>query len=147
MRLWVVVLAANLIGAFVFAWAAAWSPAFSPDLRETFRQMGEEALRFDPWTAFVKGIFGGWVIALMVWLLPAADTAKLWVIVLLAYLLAVAQFTHIIVGSLEAFYGVASGDASFLTYLFHFAGPVWLGNTVGGVVLVTALNHSQVAAS
>ena len=147
MRLWAVVLAANLVGAFLFASAAAWSPAFSPELREAFRQIGEESIRHDPWTAFVKGIFGGWVIALLVWLMPAADTAKLWVIVLLTYLLALSGFTHIIAGSAEVFYLVVSGHASFGTYLVHYGGPVWLGNTIGGVVLVAALNHAQVASS
>jgi formate/nitrite transporter FocA (FNT family) len=147
MRVWVVVLAANLIGAFLFAAVAAWSPAFSPELRDTFREIGEEAIRHDPWTAFVKGIFGGWVIALMAWLLPAAETAKVWVIIILAYVLALSQFTHIIAGSVDVFYLVASGHTSFGAYVLHFGVPVWLGNTIGGVVLVAALNHTQVATS
>ncbi len=146
-RVWVVVLVANLTGAFLFAAVAAWSAAFSPELRDTFRQIGEEAVRHEPSTAFVKGIFGGWVIALMAWMMPAAETAKLWIIIILAYVLAVAQFTHIIAGSVDVFYLVASGHLSFGTYLMHFGGPVWLGNTIGGVVLVAALNHTQVASS
>ena len=87
LRLWTVVLLANLVGAFVFAWAAAATPAFSPELREMFRQLGHEAIRHDPWTAFIKGIFGGWLIALMVLLLPSAEAARIWIIVALTYLL------------------------------------------------------------
>jgi formate/nitrite transporter FocA (FNT family) len=112
LRLWTVVLLANLVGAFVFAWAAAGTPAFSPELREVFRQLGHEAIRHDPWTAFIKGIFGGWLIALMVWLLPSAEAARIWIIVALTYLLSVTQLTHIIAGSVEAFYLVTTGELS-----------------------------------
>jgi formate-nitrite transporter family protein len=145
LRLWTVVLLANLVGAFVFAWAAAGTPAFSPELREVFRQLGHEAIRHDPWTAFIKGIFGGWLIALMVWLLPSAEAARIWIIVALTYLLSVTQLTHIIAGSVEAFYLVITGELSVVGYLWRYGVPVLIGNTIGGVVLVAELNHVQVA--
>ena len=145
LRLWIVVLFANLAGAFLFAGVAAASPAFSPEMREVFRQLGHEAIRHDPWAAFVKGIFGGWLIALMVWLLPSADAARIWIIVALTYLLSVAQLTHIIAGSVDTFYIVITGELSVVEYLWRYGVPVLVGNTIGGVVLVAALNHAQVA--
>jgi formate-nitrite transporter family protein len=145
LRLWVVVLLANLAGAFLFAWAAAASPAFSPELREMFRQLGHEAIRHDPWTAFIKGICGGWLIALMVWLLPSAEAARIWIIAALTYLLSASELTHIIAGSVDAFYLVITGELSIAGYLWRFGFPVLIGNTIGGVVLVAALNHAQVA--
>ena len=145
MRLWAVVLVANLIGAAMFAWAAAASPAFSPELHGAFRELGHQALRNEPWSAFVKGIFGGWLIALMVWLLPSAHTARIWIIVALTYVLSAAQLTHIIAGSVDAFYLMAVGELSFIDYAWRYGVPVLVGNTIGGVVLVTALNWFQVA--
>ena len=38
---------------------------------------------------FTELIFGGWLIALMVWLMPASEGAKLWLIIILTWLLAV----------------------------------------------------------
>ena len=35
----------------------------------------------------MRGIFAGWLIALMVWLLPFAERARLWVIIILSYLI------------------------------------------------------------
>lgn len=145
LRLWIVVLLANLAGAFLFAWAAATTPAFSPELREVFRQLGHEAIRHDPWTAFIKGILGGWLIALMVWLLPSAEAARIWIIAALTYLLSVTQLTHIIAGSVDTFYLVVTGELSVAGYLWRYGFPVLIGNTIGGVVLVAALNHAQVA--
>jgi len=143
-RLWLILLVANLAGGWLFAAAAAHTTAFSPELRESFFKVGEEAVRHDFATAFVKGIFGGWLIALMVWLLPSAGSAKLWVIVITTWLLAVTEMTHIIAGSVEILYVVSTGALSFGTYLTRYAVPVLVGNTVGGIVFVAALNYAQV---
>ena len=96
--------------------------------------------------AFVKGIFGGWIIALLVWLLPSADTAKPWIIVAMTYLIAAADLTHIIAGSLDVFFGIAIGEIDWLTYLRAYGFPVLLGNSLGGLVFVAGLNHRQVIA-
>jgi formate/nitrite transporter FocA (FNT family) len=82
LRVWLVVLAGNLAGAAVFAWAAAWTTTFEAPLRGTFGEFGVHAVSHGIRTAFVKGIFGGWLIALMIWLMPSAHHARIWVIVL-----------------------------------------------------------------
>jgi formate/nitrite transporter FocA (FNT family) len=74
----------------------------------------------DPWTAFIKGIFGGWLIALMVWLLPSAEAARIRIIVALTYVLSVTQLTHLIAGSVEAFYLVITGELSAVGYLWRY---------------------------
>ena len=42
--LWAVVLAANLIGTLLFAWAAAYTEAFPPEVRHAFTEMGRMAV-------------------------------------------------------------------------------------------------------
>jgi formate/nitrite transporter FocA (FNT family) len=44
----------------------------------------------------------------------------------------------------EALYVVTTGQVSFLRYLTDFFVPTLLGNIVGGVSLVAALNYAQV---
>ena len=63
-RLWVVVLAANLAGASIFAAASAFTTTFSPELSRAMIEIGLEQVRYPFTTAFVKGVFGGWMIAL-----------------------------------------------------------------------------------
>jgi formate/nitrite transporter FocA (FNT family) len=146
LRLWIVVLAANLLGGWIFAWYAAHPSAFDVEVRRAFSEIAHEAVAHGPWQAFVRGIMGGWIIALMVWMLPSADSAKPWVVSVMTYGLAAASLTHIIAGSIDVFYGIAAAEISWATYLWNFGAPVLAGNSLGGIVLVALLNHAQVAA-
>jgi formate/nitrite transporter FocA (FNT family) len=143
-RLWITVLICNLLAAAAFAYAVARSPAFDPDVRAAFLAIGGEAIGHPPGTLFIRGIFAGWLIALMVWLLPVAEQARVLVIIIVTYLVGVGQLSHIIAGSVEAIYVVAAGHASWGQYIFGYMFPTLAGNIIGGVALVAALNHAQV---
>jgi formate/nitrite transporter FocA (FNT family) len=146
LRLWAVVLATNLIGAFGFAWAVHSGGFFGRRIQQTFSTVAAEALAADPATLVVGGVFAGWLIALMVWLLPAAESARIWIILVLTYLIGLAHFPHIIAGSVEVLYAVVEGSVSPAGYLAGWMLPTLVGNTIGGVALVSALNHAQVFA-
>ena len=60
-----------------------------------------------------EAIFGGWMIALMVWLMPSAHHARMWVILIITWCLAAAELTHIIAGSLDVMFAVMSGAVSW----------------------------------
>jgi formate/nitrite transporter FocA (FNT family) len=143
-RLWITVLISNLLAATAFAYTVALSPAFDPNVRQAFLAIGEESIGHPPATLFLRGIFAGWLIALMVWLLPVAEQARVLVIIIVTYLVGLAQLSHIIAGSVEAIYVVAAGHASWGKYIFGYMFPTLLGNIIGGVALVAALNHAQV---
>ncbi|HEX8522169.1 MAG TPA: formate/nitrite transporter family protein [Tepidisphaeraceae bacterium] len=145
-RLWAVVLLANLAGAFIFAWVIAKTPAFDEGPKAAFVALGHEAVRHGFLTVLVKGIFAGWLIALMVWLLPFAEAARVWVIILITYVVGIGQFSHIIAGSVETFTLAAMGEKSWNTVFLNWVIPTLIGNIVGGVTLVAALNHAQVVA-
>ncbi|MFC4171590.1 formate/nitrite transporter family protein [Microvirga sp. GCM10011540] len=80
----------------------------------------------------------------MVWLLPAAGSAKFLVIVTLAYLIAVADLAHVIAGSTEVAYSANVGAVGWSEYAIGFILPALMGNIIGGVVFVAILNHAQV---
>jgi len=82
----------------------------------------------------------------MVWLLPAAEGAALWVIILMTYMVALGGFSHVIARSVDVLYGVAAHAVSWGTYFGSYLVPTLAGNILGGVSLVAALNHAQVAA-
>jgi formate/nitrite transporter FocA (FNT family) len=145
LRLWGIVLAGNLLGALAFAWVVSHTGVFTPDVRQTFRQIGSESMHGGAVLHLLRGIFAGWLIALMVWLLPGADQARVIVIFVLTYLVGLAGLSHVIAGSVEALYSVLAGDTSWAAYGGRFLLPTLLGNTVGGVALVAALNYGQVA--
>jgi formate/nitrite transporter FocA (FNT family) len=146
LRLWTVVLVANLIGAFILAWVVAQSNAFQLEIRSAFAEIGHKALEPGFWTVLLRGIFAGWLIALMVWLLPFAETARVWVIILLTYLVGLGGFSHIIAGGIETFTVAALGEESWTKVFVGFIIPALIGNILGGVLLVAMLNHAQVVA-
>lgn len=144
LQLWIVVLAANLLGGLIFAWVTAKSGAFDPDLHQTFDELAAQTMTHPFGVTILRGIFGGWLIALMVWLLPAAETARIWVIVFVTYIVGVFHFPHIIAGASEVFYLGVSGQRSWGEVLGGFIVPALIGNTIGGVTLVALLAHAQI---
>ncbi len=145
-RLWGIVLTANLLGALVLSLAVAHSTAFEPEVQHEFAYMGQQALAHGFGTTLLRGIFAGWLIALMVWLLPFAEEGRIWVIIFVTYIVGLAHFSHVIAGSVEVFTLAAMGQTSWGAALGSFTVPALLGNILGGVMLVAALNHAQVTA-
>jgi formate-nitrite transporter family protein len=144
MRLWGTVLLCNLTGAGLFALVIGHVQVFPIEVERAFVEIGLEALKGGSLEIFCQGIFAGWLIALMVWLLPAAEGSQFWVIILITSLVGLAELPHSIAGSVEVLYLVTMGGAMWTQYIY-FLIPTLLGNIVGGVSLVAALNHAQVA--
>jgi formate/nitrite transporter FocA (FNT family) len=143
-RLWSVVFLANIAGAFLFALAAAKTEAVDRETFDAMRTLAEHALSGTFATTLLRGIYAGWLIALMVWLLPFAETARVWVIIIITYVVGLAHFSHIIAGAVEAFFAVLIGSAGVGELVMGFVVPALLGNIIGGVSLVAAINHAQV---
>jgi formate/nitrite transporter FocA (FNT family) len=146
MKLWAIVLAANLLGAHVFAWAAADTTFLRNDVQNALLQLAQEALAVSFPTALWRGVFAGWLIAMMVWMNAASDASRIPIIFTLTYVVGLAGLTHIIAGSVEILYLVMVGACSWWTYLGGYMIPTLFGNIIGGVALVSALNHAQVVA-
>jgi formate-nitrite transporter family protein len=142
-RLWAIVLVANLIGAFVFAWIAGNSTMFPPQIRDVFATMGRTAMEPGFGTLILRGALAGWLIALMVWLLPFAESARIWVIIILAYIVGLADLPHVVAGSVETFYLVSTGLVSFWNCLGSYLVPTLIGNIIGGVALVAVGAHAE----
>ena len=145
-QLWGVVLVANLLGALIFAWAISGPTILDASARASFEVISLAAAEGAAWELIVQGIFAGWLIALMVWMLPATQGGKTAIIVLLTYLIGIGGFPHIIAGSVEVLYAVVGGDLAWSEYLLRWMPATLLGNVIGGVALVSALNYAQVFA-
>ena len=143
-RLWTIVLLANLLGALIFATIVAHTTLFAPSILNAFTEVAQHSIRGGFGLTILRGIFAGWLIALMVWLLPAVQGTRLHIIILLTYIVSLAGFAHIIAGSIDVLYLVNIGATSWGTFFFSFMIPTLLGNIIGGVSLVAALNYAQV---
>lgn len=146
LQLWGVVLAANVLGTFLIASALASGLIVNDATAAALVGVASHALEGDFVTTLAQGVCAGWLIALMVWLLPVAETGRVAVIIIITYLVGIAGFPHIIAGSSEAFYALLTGHASLHTVVVEFFVPTLIGNTLGGVALVAAINYAQVHA-
>lgn len=143
-RLWALVLAANITGTWAVSAVLAGTGLFPPEVKSAFSAISQHAIEASFGSTVLKGIFAGWIIALLVWLMPGAGGARSAVIVLLTWLVSVAGFAHVVAGSVDASFLVLTDQASMTDYLWRFFTPTLLGNILGGVALVAALNYGQV---
>lgn len=146
MKLWAVVLAANLIGAHMFAWVLAKTAMVRPEVQSALRGLAMDAGNVGFGTAILRGVFAGWLIAMVVWMLAATDSGRIAIIVILTYFVGLAGLTHIVAGSVEVLYLVMTGAKSWWWSVGGYMFPTLIGNILGGVSLVSALNHAQVIA-
>lgn len=145
LRVWGLVLPVNLIGTAIFATLLSVPGLFDARVVTAMQDIARDTTAYDFGITFLKSLLAGWLIALMVWLLPSARAARLATIVLITYVVSITKLSHIIAGSVETFYGVFNGGASPSEYLWRFLLPTLLGNVVGGISLVGLLNHAAIA--
>jgi len=122
------------------------SSLLSSDALTAVRLIGQEALQPDFGTIFLRAIFAGWLIALIVWLLPFAQSGRIWVIIGITYFVGLGHLCYVVAGSITVFALAFTGDAGFGQVIAGFFLPALLGNILGGLILVAALNHAQVKA-
>jgi formate/nitrite transporter FocA (FNT family) len=143
-RLWGVVLVGNLCGTLLVAYVMLHLPIFDRRTDLAFLEIGRKVMENDTGQMFAKGIISGWMIATMVWMIPSMENAKMWIIVLITYLMALGDFTHIVVGSAEVSYLVFAGQLSWEDFWMVFAAPTLAGNIIGGSFIFALISHAQV---
>ncbi len=143
-RLWAVVLPANVAGALAFSMLAAWTTALKPETVMAMSQLGLKALAHPSSTIFWSGVIGGWIIALTAWLVSGSHsiTGSVILIWLLTFIVGLGDFAHCIASSCEILVAVLTHRAPWMAY------PAWLfpavaGNICGGIGLVTILEYGQ----
>jgi len=144
LRLWGIVLLANLIGSLIFAYFIVHSGILSPDVAQAVTRIGEEMMSNTPAQMFFKAIVSGWLIAALVWMLPSAENSEFLVITLMTYLIALFDLTHVVAGSTEAFQLYLVGRADVAAVVGRFLLPTLAGNVVGGTLLFAVVSYAQV---
>lgn len=147
LRLWGTVFAANVVGAFIFACLAQLTPALQPAHSEALLKLGIAAIGNTTGFIFWSGVIGGWIIALVAWLVSASHwtIGQVVLVWLLTFLVGIGRFAHCIATSGEILAAVVKGFVPVSTY-GHWLLFATLGNIVGGVMIVSLLNYGQVKA-
>lgn len=144
LRLWGVVLAANIVGAFVAGWFMTLPDAFSPELRAAVRDLSEHAVGMGASQSFVRAIPAGVLVASIVWMMPSSEGGGFFIILAFTWLIAAGDFTHIIAGSVEMAHLIVLGTLGWGEALLGFFLPVLAGNIIGGTAIFAMLAWGQV---
>jgi formate/nitrite transporter FocA (FNT family) len=144
LRLWAVVLPSNVVGAFLFAILAARTKALHPETLHFLSQMGATAAAPEMHHIFWSGVVGGWMIALVAWMVSGSHsiTGSFAVIWSLTFVVGMGHFAHCIATSGEILVAVLTHAVPATGY-FRWLLAATLGNITGGVVLVTSLEYGQ----
>jgi formate/nitrite transporter FocA (FNT family)/nucleotide-binding universal stress UspA family protein len=144
-RHWLVVLAGNFTGGAIGAVVLAYGGVFSPEAATVAVELAEKGIETPVTALFFKGAIAGLIVAGVVWMnFAARDTISRVCIVYLAFLaIPLGNLFHVVVSFTEAVYLLLMGGPGIVTALSEFVVPVLLGNTIGGIVLVTVINYYQ----
>jgi len=145
-RLWTIVLAANVVGALIAASFMAYGGVFEERLGGAILELSRHATGFPPVEALMRGIPAGILVAAIVWMLPSQNGSEIFMIVLFTWLIAAGDFTHIIAGSVEMWVLILLGELGAADATLRFFLPVLAGNVIGGTAVFTLLAWGQVKA-
>ncbi|MGR3496896.1 formate/nitrite transporter family protein [Citreimonas sp.] len=144
LRLWGVVLAANVVGTMIAAGFLSQTPVISPEVKEAFVQISKHAVEMAPGESFVRALPAGMLVAAIVWMMPSAEGNAFFIVLTFTWLIAVGDFTHIIAGSVEMGYLLMIGEIGIGVGVLGFFLPVLAGNVIGGTAIFTLLAWGQV---
>ena len=144
LRLWGIVLAANLLGTAIAGLALASGALGSDAIRAAALSISAGITELSAGRTFINAIPAGFMIAILAWALPNARDQSVLVIVIFTYILTIAGFSHSIVGSAEAFTLLFAGHIGVGQTLAGLVAPAVFGNLVGGAGIFALLAHAQV---
>lgn len=145
LRLWGAVFVSNVAGAVFFGWLVMKTGALAPNFADALAGLGTEAVQGHFTLIFAKAVLGGWLIALVAWMVTASHwtIGQVAIIWMLTFIVGAGRFSHCIASSAEIVAAIMSGHLRFGNY-FGWLLPATLGNIVGGVFIVSVLNYGQV---
>lgn len=146
-RLWGLVYAGNLVGGLLFTQLVVLlMPGLGVVSPDAFAEIAIKLVSHDlPWL-FVGGVFAGWLMGLLAWLITAAQetTSRLILVWVVAGTIGLLHLPHSIAGNVEVLFGLFVSPAVTLTDYLWFLGLATVGNAVGGSVFVALLKYGHV---
>ncbi|WP_144797383.1 formate/nitrite transporter family protein [Halorubrum depositum] len=153
LRHWGIVLAGNFTGGAFGAIVLSYGGVFSEEgVVDAAIYISTGGLDVGFWPLFFKAAMAGLIVAGVVWVgFASTNSVTRLLVVYLAFLaIPLGNLYHVVVSFTEVLYllfaqqlGLYTGGITLAGGLGGFVLPVLLGNTIGGVVLVTIVNYFQ----
>jgi formate/nitrite transporter FocA (FNT family) len=145
LRLWVVVLAGNLVGAIV----SAGLLTLADDVigaRAGYIQIGTHLVGNATLPLLASAALAGWLMALGAWLILATPptVSQIASIYVVTFLIGLGDLHHSIAGAVEMFAALFASDMFTVGQAARFLSVAVIGNLVGGSVFVAILNYGHI---
>ena len=146
-RLWGLVYVGNLLGGLLFTLLVVLlMPGLGVVSPAAFETIALKLVSHDlPWL-FVGGVFAGWLMGLLAWLITAAQetTSRLIIILIVTGTIGILHLPHSIAGNVEVLFGLFVSPAISIVDYLAFLLLATVGNAVGGAVFVALLKYGHV---
>jgi formate/nitrite transporter FocA (FNT family) len=143
-RVWTISLAANFIGTAVMALLFATTSVVTPETLEAMLYISQKVADLSFTESLIKGLPSGLLIAALVWMRPSSGESFLGLVFLITYVIAVGDFTHVVVGSCEIFLLAWTGQGELGEMMLTNIFPTLLGNLIGGTALFALIAWGQI---
>lgn len=143
-KLWGLSLLFNVVGAGLAAFLILNGLGVPQEILDAALSIGEHVAGISASESFARAIPAGFLIAALVWMLPSSEGGEVGVILIMIYMIALGDFTHVIVGTVELFLVVFDGRYNAFDMALYRWLPTLLGNITGGTFLFALLAYGQV---
>lgn len=152
LKLWLLTLFGNLIGAIMVAKFLSlefYDGVPAVHAVQHIQHVAEFLTLERDWDAsFFSAVFAGWLITLMTWLLLTTDNtlSKMAIIWCVGFMIMLNKFNHVIVNASEILMSIFAGNPhiGYGVWIQNNFVPTIIGNMIGGLVFVTLLEYIKV---
>ena len=145
LRLWLIVIAGNMIGAAIIAALLVLAEPVI-EAREGYAIVGRHLVAYPPLPLLVSAMLAGWLMAQGAWLVlgTPATTGQMFSVYIVTFLIGIGGLHHSIAGAIEMLTALLAGSEFTLAQVATFMGVALLGNLIGGSIFVAILNYAHI---
>jgi formate/nitrite transporter FocA (FNT family) len=144
-RLWILSPIFNMVGGVIVILILTTHGVLPTGTGVAVTELSSAIHRNHPLALFMSAVFAGALITAMTWYIEGnvKMNVRMTVAWIAGSLLALGGFNHVVVVTLELFYGIRFGDDIPWLFLLGNFGIATLGNMIGGIGLVTLNRFTQ----
>lgn len=145
LRLWLVVIGGNLLGAMVSAVFLVLAEGVI-QAETGYIEIGKHLVAYTTMPLIFSALLAGWLMALGAWLVLSTGPAmsQMASIYIVTFIIGTGGLHHSIAGSVEIFTAYLLSDLFSLAQVFRFVGITIVGNLIGGSIFVALLNYAHI---
>lgn len=146
-RLWGLVYTGNILGGVVFTGLAVLlMPGLSIVTPAAFEAIAYKLVSHQLHWLLIAGIFAGWLMGLLAWLVSSAENTigRVFMILMVTATIGMLHLPHSIAGNVEVLLGLFTSSKITLIDYLSFLSLATLGNAVGGAIFVGVMKYGHV---